>query len=152
LGKVNIGDARSYEDKIYRYDPMYTAVLVEPKPHHQDFYLDEQRAHIAGRKYYFHHSQKVRPHSANGPISFSGRPANRYIQSLDYDAQIHFRLDFTNLEADEFAVIMLALVLEEDMRHKIGYGKPLGLGSIYLVPTHLTLVDYTTRYLQSDTG
>jgi hypothetical protein len=65
---------------------------------------------------------------------------------------MHFRLDFTNLEADEFAVLMLSLVLEEQMRHKIGYGKPLGLGTISLSPTRLTLIDYATRYRQAGAG
>ncbi len=152
LGKVNIGDARSYTDKVYKYDPMYTAVLVEPKPHHQDFYLDKTKGHIAGRKYYFHHAQNVEPHSANGPIDFNGKPANRYIQPLDYETQFHFRIDFTNLESNEFAALILAVILEENMRHKIGYGKPLGLGSIYLLPTRLTLIDYAARYLEESTA
>ncbi|HLG61479.1 MAG TPA: RAMP superfamily CRISPR-associated protein [Ktedonosporobacter sp.] len=149
LGKVNIGDARSYPDKIIKYEPMYTAILAEPKPHHAAFYLDETGRHIAGRKYYFHRSQKLEPLKDTGPKS--GKMGNRYIQPLDYDTQFHVRLDFTNLEADEFAVLMLAIVLEEDMRHKIGYGKPLGLGSIELRPISLTLIDYAARYTQAGT-
>ena len=152
LGKINIGDARSYAEKVYKYDPMYTAVLVESKPHHEDFYLDQAKKHIAGRKYYFHHAQDAELHSAPGPINFGGKPANRYIQPLDYDTKFHVRIDFTNLEPDEFAAFVLAVVLEENMRHKIGYGKPLGLGSIYLVPTQLTLIDYAARYAKSDTA
>ncbi len=148
LGKVNIGDARSLPDKTHTYDPMYTAVLVEPKPHHESFYLDEAKKYIAGRKFYFHHSPDLKPLTAPGPVFFSGKPANRYIQPLDYDTCFHFRLDFTNLEADEFGALLLAIVLEDDMRHKIGYGKPLGLGSIQLTPTHLTLVNYAARYTQ----
>ena len=38
------------------------------------------------------------------------------------------------------------------MRHKIGYGKPLGLGSVYLQPTALELVDYSTRYTSPAAG
>ena len=146
LGKVNAGDAVAYADKVYFYDPMYTAVLVDPKPHHQDFYLDEAKRYIAGRKFYFHHSQQAKPLSANRLIDMGGRPANRYIEPLDYDTQFHFRLTFTNLEADEFGALMLAVTLEEQMRHKIGYGKPLGLGSVYLQPTSLKLIDYSSRY------
>jgi len=152
LGKVNIGDACSYPDKVYKYEPIHTAVLVEPKPRHEAFYLDEAKKHIAGRKFYFHHSPDMKPLTATGPIFFSGKPANRYIQPLDYDTSFHFRIDFTNLEADEFAALMLAITLEEGMRHKIGYGKPLGLGSISFVPTSLTLVDYSTRYSQPGAG
>lgn len=148
LGKVNIGDACAVAGKVYQYDPMYTAVLVEPKPRHEAFYLEEDKKHIAGRKFYFHHARESEPLSARGPVLFGGRPANRFIQPLDYDTKFSFRIDFTALEADEFAALMLAIILEEDMRHKIGYGKPLGLGSISLAPTSLTLVDYATRYTQ----
>jgi len=149
LGKVNIGDVVAYADKVYKYEPIYTAVLVEPKPHHEAFYLDEARKHIAGRKFYFHHSPDMKPLTENSLRYFSGKPANRFIQPLDYDTQFHFRIDFTGLEEDEFGALMLAIALEENMRHKIGYGKPLGLGSVYLQPTGLTLVDYSTRYTQS---
>lgn len=152
LGKVNIGDARTDPDKVYKYDPMYTAILVEPKPHHQAFYLDDKERYIAGRKFYFHHSADMKPETASGPKSMGGKPANRYIQPLDYDTQFTFRVDFTNLEADEFGALILAAILEKEMRHKIGYGKPLGLGTVYLVPIHLTLIDYSTRYTQPGSG
>lgn len=146
LGKINIGDAIAYADSVYKYDPMYTAVLVEPKPRHEAFYLDEAHRHIAGRKFYFHHSPDLKPLTEPGLKLFSGKPANRFIQPLDYDTRFHFRVDFTGLEADEFGALLLATALEENMRHKIGYGKPSGLGSVYLQPTALTLVDYSTRY------
>ncbi len=152
LGKVNIGDASSYADKIYHYNPIHTAVLVEPKPRHEAFYLEADKKHIAGRKFYFHHDREAGVLTARGPVLFGGRPANRFIQPLDYDTQFHFRIDFTALEADEFAALMLAIILEEDMRHKIGYGKPLGLGSISMVPTGLTLIDYAARYTQSSSN
>lgn len=146
LGKVNIGDAVAFADMVKKYEAMYTAVLVEPKPHHAAFYLDEAKRHIAGRKFYFHHSPEVKPLSENRLILFNGRPANRYIQPLDYDSQFRFRVDFTALEADEFGALLFALALDEKMRHKIGYGKPLGLGSVYLQPVGLTLIDYSARY------
>src|SRR6202011_6018463 len=104
------------------------------------------RQYIAGRKFYFHHSPDVEPLSAPGPVYFGSKLADRFIQPLDYNTQFHFRVDFTGLEADELGALILAVALEKDMRHKIGYGKPLGLGSVYLFPTHLTLVDYATRY------
>src|SRR5258708_2235040 len=148
LGKINIGDAVNYEDRAIKYDPMYTAVLVNPKPHHDAFYLEEDKRHIAGRKFYFHHSAEKYPLSADSIVYFGKQPANRYIQPLDYGTEFHFTLDFTNLEKAEFDALILAIILEKEMRHKIGYGKPLGLGTIELRPTRLTLIDYTTRYTQ----
>jgi CRISPR/Cas system CSM-associated protein Csm3 (group 7 of RAMP superfamily) len=146
LGKVNIGDALAKPDKIYVYDPIYTLPLMEPKPYHTSFYLDEKEQHIAGRKFYFHHSEKQQLLTANGPIYFGKSLANRYIEPLDYDSEFHFRVDFTNLTKNEFNALLQAIVLDEKMRHKIGYGKPLGLGTIELRPISLTLVDYATRY------
>lgn len=148
LGKVNIGDAYAYTDEIYKYEPIYTLPLMEPKPHHASFYLDESRKYIAGRKYYFHHSPDLEPLTEKKIIYMAGKPANRYIQPLDRDTKFHFRINFTNLEGDELAVLLLAIVLEANMRHKIGYGKPSGLGSAYLFPTRLTLMDYASRYTQ----
>ncbi len=55
-------------------------------------------------------------------------------------------LDFTNLEADELAALLLAIQLQQGMRHKIGYGKPMGLGTVSLAITKLQLVDYASRY------
>jgi CRISPR/Cas system CSM-associated protein Csm3 (group 7 of RAMP superfamily) len=153
LGKVNIGDAYSDPEQVYLYEPMYTALLMEPKSHHRSFYLDKSEQHIAGRKFYFHHSPDMQPLSANGLIR-NGGVTNRYIQPLDYGTKFHFRVNFMNLEADEFAALLLAITLTPETRHKLGYGKPLGLGSVQLTPTSLTLIDYRTRYAQvgSDRG
>jgi len=155
LGKVNVGDAVAYPEKVYVYEkPIYTKPLMEPKPHHASFYLDETGHHIAGRKFYFHHSRDYEPLAENRLIYFGNRPANRYIQPLDYDTSFHFRVDFTNLEEDEFGALLLSIILEEEMRHKIGYAKPLGLGSVQLIPTSMTLIDYAARYKpgRSDNG
>jgi len=149
LGKVNIGDARVYPEQAITYEPMYTAVLVEPKPRHEAFYLDEAKRYIAGRKFYFHHSPDLEPLSERGPRVMGGKPANRHIQPLDRDSRFSFRIDFTSLEPDEFGALIQAIILEEGMRHKIGYGKPLGLGSIELRPTRLTLLDYAARYARA---
>ena len=150
LGKVNISDALAYKHVLY--EPFYTGVLVEPKPRHKDFYLEQGEKHIAGRKFYFHHSPNGKPISANGLQFMGGKASNRYIQPLAKGTQFHFRIDFTNLEEDEFGALLLAVVLENTMRHKIGYGKPLGMGSVELIPTKLKLIDYSTRYTQWKKG
>lgn len=154
LGKVNVGDAEVYEDSLYFYDPIYTAVLDTPKPRHTAFYLNEQ-GDIAGRKFYFHHDG--RPHTADRLLEIRNKPGefrNQYIEPLDREVEFEARIDFTNLEADEFAALLLAVALQYeerwDMRHKIGYGKPIGLGTIRIDPTRLCLVDYAARYTKRD--
>lgn len=146
LGKVNIGDASVLANQVSRYPPIHLAALMEPKPHHRDFYMDVSKRRIAGRKYYFHHSPDEEP------VTDNKSKYARHIQPLTRGTKFHFRLDFTNLEEDEFAALLLAITLEPEqgqgMRHKIGSGKPLGLGSVHLEPTSMTLVDYSTRYTQ----
>ncbi len=151
LGKVNIVDAVVDPEKKYPFNkPIYTMPLMEPKPHHASFYLDESEEHIAGRKFYFHHSKDAELLTTNKIIMMGGKRANRFIQPLDYGTEFHFRIDFVNLTADEFGVLLLAIVLkDEDTRHKLGYAKPLGLGTVLLTPTSLTLINYAERYRQS---
>ncbi len=146
LGKVNIGDAPAYEDSVALYDPIYTAVLDAPKPRHRAFYLDQQGRYIAGRKFYFHHDGELRTENRLLEIRNTGEYRNQHIQPLESETEFDARIDFTQLEADEFAALLLAITLLPDMRHKLGYGKPLGLGSVQLIPNGLTLIDYTTRY------
>ena len=146
LGKVNVGDAEAYEDSVAFYDPIFTAVLDTPKPRHRSFYLDPQGRYIAGRKFYFHHYTEPRTVDRLLPIRDTGQYRNKYIRPLDSDTEFSARIDFTNLEADEFAALMLAITLQKDMRHKIGYGKPIGLGTIYIEPNELQLIDYSERY------
>lgn len=164
LGKVNIGDALAYEDTPDFYGDIYTGVLDEPKPRHHAFYLNE-RQQIAGRKFYFHHADE--PHTEDRLIEIRNRPdnthgqyrnqqrsryRNQYIQPLDYGTEFFGYIHFTQLTTEEFAALLLAVSLPSDMRHKIGYGKPLGLGSIQLVPTGLQLVDYALRYSKFHAG
>jgi CRISPR/Cas system CSM-associated protein Csm3 (group 7 of RAMP superfamily) len=136
LGKVNISDALAVH--VVEHKPVYTLALMNPKPHHEAFYLDPTKKHIAGRKFYFHHTE---PTFGLGPQAY-----NRYIHPLEAGTRFKFHIDFTNLEAEEFAALLLAIQLEPAMRHKIGYGKPMGLGSVQFKPTMLTRVDYARRY------
>jgi hypothetical protein len=140
LGKITIGDACASRTSSL-YEKMYTENLLGPKPHHDAFYLDVGKQAIAGRKYYFHHA--ALPHDLKRSTGY-----NSYIQPLATGTTFQVRIDFTSLTADEFAALLLAITLEEKMRHKIGYGKPIGLGSIYLNPQRMTLIDYSTRYTQ----
>ncbi|MBV9228199.1 MAG: hypothetical protein JOZ18_02710 [Chloroflexi bacterium] len=152
LGKVNIGDAQAYENNPEFYGSIYTAVLDGPKPRHRAFYLDEQGRYIAGRKFYFHHPGEPRTESRLIAIRNTDKYRNQHIEPLAIGTDFYSRIDFTKLEADEFAALLLAIMLRPDMRHKIGYGKPIGLGSIQLLITRLQLVDYSERYKNFHAG
>lgn len=142
-GKVFFNDAVATEVK--EHDPIYTVVLMGPKPRHEAFYLDANKQYIAGRKFYFHHITGIK--TLNRDTGY-----NQYIKPLDTGSTFDFSVKFANLEEKELKTLLYALVLEPDMRHKLGYAKPSGLGSVRIVLTKIRLIDYVNRYTQDNKG
>ncbi len=149
LGKVNIGDALAFDRNPTYHPSIYTAILEAPKPRHTAFYRNAAGL-IAGRKFYFHHKQLLTEKELL-PTRDNDGYRNQYIRPLAIGTDFSARIDFINLLADEFAALLFAILPRSDIRHKIGYGKPLGLGSVQLNVTNLQLVDYTNRYKQFHT-
>jgi CRISPR/Cas system CSM-associated protein Csm3 (group 7 of RAMP superfamily) len=141
LGKVGFDDAVCVEER--KHSPLYTPILDAPKPRHSVWYLSG--AWVAGRKFYFHQS------SVRAEREFrragSGFPLNQYITPLDAGSQFEFTASFNNLDdAAEWSTLLYALVLEEGVRHKMGYAKPAGLGSVHVELKEITIVDPAARY------
>ena len=135
LGHVSFNDA--VEVRVCKHEAIYTTALMGPKPRHEAFYLAEQW--IAGRKFYFHQLDGIKTQRTKTDY-------NEHITPVDKGSQFAFSLQFTNLDPLELKTLLYALVLEQDMRHKIGYGKPAGFGSVRFEITKLTLIDYASRY------
>ncbi|RLC08683.1 MAG: hypothetical protein DRI57_23530 [Deltaproteobacteria bacterium] len=142
-GKVSFEDAICHN--AVPHDPIYTVELMGPKPHHTAFYLDAGGKRIAGRKFYFHHPQGVT--TMNRQTRY-----NQRIHPLNTGSEFTFTVSFTNLENDECQTLLYAILLEPDMRHKIGYAKPSGLGSVRIEITRIQLIDYAVRYTSSNRG
>ena len=137
LGHVSFNDA--VEVSICEHEAVHTIALMGPKPRHKAFYLDPEQW-IAGRKFYFHQPEGIK-------TTHTKTDYNEHITPVDIGSQFAFSLQFMNLETLELKTLLYALVLEQDMRHKIGYGKPAGLGSVHFDITKLTLIDYASRYV-----
>lgn len=138
-GKVNISDAKAR--KYTNLDWITLTELSSPKPHHDAFYaLPPGSNRIAGRKFYFHHKQKA-------PILASQKQTlrNSTVKPIE-DAVFDFKVSFTNLTDDEYALLLYSLFLEDGVCHKIGYGKPAGLGSVRIAAEKLTLFNIENRY------
>jgi CRISPR-associated protein (TIGR03986 family) len=58
-----------------------------------------------------------------------------------------FEIKFDNLAIDELQNLCAVITPSEKFEHKIGMGKPIGLGSIKLRPARLLLIDRVGRYL-----
>jgi CRISPR/Cas system CSM-associated protein Csm3 (group 7 of RAMP superfamily) len=149
-GHVRFEDAIG--ESVIPYDPIYTIILSGPKPRHTAFYLDEQNR-LAGRKFYYHHTSiKTASHwlpEANTPAD---KRQNQYIKPIGTNSVFTFSTHFENLAQDELNLLLYALVLEPTMRHKIGQGKPAGLGSVEISLTQLEFIDYRQRYTSPNRG
>ena len=140
LGHVSFNDA--VEVSICEHEAVYTIALMGPKPRHEAFYLDPEQW-IAGRKYYFHQPRGI------PPAPQTETDYNEHITPVNIGSQFAFSLQFTNLETLELQTLLYTLALEQDMRHKIGYAKPAGFGSVRFDITKLTLIDYANRYVSN---
>lgn len=106
-----------------------------PKPAHASFYFDEARRQILGRKFYYHQDyRQAMEVYAKERASASER---RMVEAVPEKTRLDGCLRFLNLGEVELADLLYALVLEEHLAHKLGFGKPLGLGSLRIKVTSL---------------
>lgn len=61
-------------------------------------------------------------------------------------------MEFENLAPLELGALLYALELEEGMAHRLGYGKPFGLGSVVLSAIKLELIDWEKRLVSAEPG
>ncbi len=149
MGHVNFDDATCADPVSHQ--AVYTPILDAPKPRHGTWYLDKSGRHVAGRKFYFHQAQITT--LSQQRTSRSGVPLNQHIQPVDRGTVFTFKATFDSLNPqDELPALLYALILEPDMRHKIGYAKPAGLGSVHVALTELEIIDYAARYRGNGQG
>jgi len=86
---------------------------------------------LRGRKFYWHHCDENTPlnksHYDNGTDKSN---QNATVQLLKEDAEFSFDVFYENLTEKELMYLIWSLQLEKGMYHKLGHGKPLGLGSV----------------------
>lgn len=149
LGKVSFDDAICIHE--VRHDPIFTPILDAPKPRHRAWYLDGSGQWVAGRKFYFHQSSIQ---TERGPrTSRTGEPLNQHIAPLGAGTAFTFTVHFTNVADDELPPLLYVLALEQeelghdhDLRHKLGYAKPAGLGSVHMQLRRLVRWRESVRY------
>jgi hypothetical protein len=128
-----------------KHDPIYTCILSTPKPRH-GWYRDGQGG-AAGRKFYFH-AQNLQ--TAPGWLPHRNAPSkqrqNQYIRPIGADSVFTFTAHFDNVAEADFALLLYAIVLEPSMRHKLGYAKPAGLGSVEIKLDWIQMVNRAARY------
>ena len=68
------------------------------------------------------------------------------------DNPFFFEIDFNNLSRGELEALCASLVPTPTFEHKLGMGKPIGLGSVKIEPVGLYLIDRARRYGPGNTA
>lgn len=136
-------------------------ILSSPKPPSPAFYFSGTEAvskaqlnleagnhRPNGRKYYLHP-----PQEQIDKRLFESRHNDRnlrkqkvLIKPLKVGTCFEFVIDFENLSDAELNLLLTSLQPSADFHHRLGMGKPLGLGSVRLDILELGLVPRCTRY------
>lgn len=137
--------------------------LSSPKPPSPSLYFRQpegENRHIAksdlkpgnhcphGRKVYLHHPKAIDGNThpwENLPELFV---ADRHVQVRPWPkgAMWRFEIRFDNLGDLELGLLVYALKPTAEFLHKLGMGKPLGLGSVRLSIEHVRLINREARY------
>jgi len=88
--------------------------------------LDRELPEVPGRKFYVHHPSTV-DHLRERRLERG--PNNCTIELMGGGNRFEFEVDFDNLSAEELGLLIYSIELQEGLGHKLGKGKPLGLGT-----------------------
>ena len=138
-------------------------ILASPKPTAFQLYLeqpneentysrnlkhwDDKDALIRGHKLYWHRDT---PDNPTDKYSWNEGEAKNdtqhtIIKPIKRNIKFKSRIRFENLTKEELGALLFVLDLPQNHYHKIGMGKPLGLGSIEIKPK-VFIVDREKRY------
>ncbi len=105
---------------------------------------------VRGRKFYLHHAPAFnggQPWRSNEDAKAAQKVI---IQPVDRGSSFHFHLDYDNLSPQELSLLLYSLRPSPSFRHKLGLGKPIGLGSVRIDINHVSAVNRTERYTRED--
>jgi len=152
-GKVAISDAPIFgfskdgivqefdfngQNNLYKRLFRNNFALMGPNLRHHNFYV--KNGAIRGRKFYYHGSkflyltkQEKEKEIARAQEEGKREPQFKLYDLIEPNTVFQFSVDFCNLTEIELGLLCLSLQLEWDhdtgIAHKIGQGKPIGLGS-----------------------
>lgn len=132
-------------------------ILLGPKPTSFQLYLEQDSnikdelkhynsgTRIRGNKFYWHKSGEKWEHKYH-PQGNSNEKIKTKIRPVNPNTEFKFRIRYENLSESELGALLFALKLPKGCAHKIGMGKPYGLGSVKIIP-ELYISDRNGRYL-----
>jgi CRISPR-associated protein (TIGR03986 family) len=137
-------------------------ILSLPKPTFHPFYLLDgdyysSSSKLRGRKFYWHQFYDENDKNALKHYTTTTEELDKNKQKLGLTSSVElllppaeftFTVDIDNLDENELGLLLWSLELEEEMAHKLGMGKPLGLGSVKIKIEKLEVIDRIKRYTE----
>lgn len=173
-GRVFFSDARCVEGQEnvwFKAEPITLHVLSGPKPttfqhylvqdgragqngHHPDnkaalahYGTPPDETQIRGYKLYWHKGAK--PDIEANAVELAHPKQLTRIKPLQAGVRFRFKVHFENLRPEELGLLWWALALpgesDKQYRHKLGMGKPLGMGAVAITP-QLFITNRPARY------
>ncbi|AEF18805.1 MULTISPECIES: TIGR03986 family CRISPR-associated RAMP protein [unclassified Hydrogenobaculum] len=138
-------------------------ILASPKPTAFQLYLEqpyEENTYLRNLKHWDDKDALIRGHKLYWHRDTPDNPKDKYswnegevkddtqhtvIKPIKRNIKFKSRIRFENLTKEELGALLFVLDLPQNHYHKIGMGKPLGLGSIEIKPK-VFIVDREKRY------
>ncbi len=164
--RIQFTDATA--ENVTLLDAMTLKILDSPKPPSPSMYFHGEKS---GQGYHFISKQNLNleQHKPNGRKHYlpqpsaskkhwttntNSQPENGWQQYLnckpiDIGVEFNFNIHFENLSKDELGLLYLALQPaknEETFIHRLGLGKPLGLGQIEITSAELEQINRVEHY------
>lgn len=150
--KIRVTDAISEKDI-----PKDKIILRELSSPHIGYYLfygkngktyDDNKATIAGRKYYWHIPKVIDEDGASIYSTDVKNERNCSCELVPINSEFSFKVYFDGITKKQLNQLMWAINMGENdpkgnICHRLGYGKPLGLGSVKVVIDKVTYREYT---------
>ncbi len=139
-GKIKVMDAVSVDTRKITKDAYLQNEhsLSSPKPlRHRIFYFDNNK--IKGRKFYYHHKKANLPQ--RGELK---------IEVVSENSEFEFEIHYNSLTDKELGLLIQSIELKDGFGHKLGMGKPLGLGSCKMRIIRLKELNSKDRYSKLD--
>lgn len=119
-GFVRTSDARGQPAAVQRVN-LHLPREQAPKSAHRHFYFTSGgHNRPRGRKFYYHHAPKVAEWEPG---------KTKLVSWIKEASDLRFRISFEGLDDEDLSYLLYAITLEPGLGHKIGHGRPLGLGS-----------------------
>ena len=163
--RISITDALSiYSQNDVKEENVILKSLGEPHPTLLRFYLkygdydkeyEEGKYEIRGRKFYWHHTNKIKAGENYSQYieSFKDEkisPTNSEIKFLKPLQEFEFEINFRDLTEEELGILLYSIEVEEGKSlHKIGKAKAYGFGSCE-IKIDKCLIETENKYASFD--